>query len=203
MLSGVSRPESTKCLLKLTASFDFESSASSASCEFMSICSLPGSEPSLLLSLCWLNSSVAALSSTMHRLITVISATGLNCFRILSGLLEVIGVDVDRPVVGFRAAVGGDTDEVATDRLSCRCRFVVDKSISSELFDRFIFITVEVILCVCCCCSSTLGDCGFELGGEMITFLLMSIRTAAVSNCCCSCDRLRICRMPAFPFGFW
>lgn len=38
----------------------------------------------------------------------------------------------------------------------------------------------------------TLGDWGFELGGEMITFLLMSMSTAAVSRCCCSCVRLRI-----------
>lgn len=167
----------------------------------MSICSRPGSEPSLLLSLCWLNSSaaVAALSSTIHRLITVKSATELNGFRILS--VEVIGVDVDRPV-DLRLAVG-DTAEVGGDLLSGRWRFVVDRSISSVLFVRFMFITVEVILCVCCCCSSTLGDCGFELGGEMITFLLMSIRTAAVSKCCCSCDRLRICRMGVLPFGFW
>lgn len=43
---------------------------------------------------------------------------------------------------------------------------------------------------VCCCggeapaaASLTLGDCGFELGGEMMIFLPMSIRTAAISYC--------------------
>lgn len=49
--------------------------------------------------------------------------------------------------------------------------------------------------CFCCCCSAIkLGDCGFELGGEIITFLLMSINTAAVSRCsCCSWVRFLTC----------
>lgn len=48
--------------------------------------------------------------------------------------------------------------------------------------------------CFCCCSAIKLGDCGFELGGEIITFLLMSINTAAVSRCsCCSWVRFLTC----------
>lgn len=69
-----------------------------------------------------------------------------------------------------------------------RARFDVDKSISSLFRVRLI-----VILTLFCDWWSPVppkpGDCGFELGGDIITFLLMSIRTAAVSKCCCNCVR--------------
>lgn len=70
-----------------------------------------------------------------------------------------------------------------------RARFDDDKSISSWLRVRFI-----VILTLFCDWwwsppPPNPGDCGFELGGDIITFLLMSMRTAAVSKCCCNCVR--------------
>lgn len=35
-------------------------------------------------------------------------------------------------------------------------------------------------------CSFKFGDCGLDAGGEMITFLPISMSTAAVSRCCCN-----------------